>query len=99
MDEPDPPESCESLAERLAGLNEKRQQLICHPFFNRGRPGASWSACGPRQPRHRGPGLRSGFPFKLMFPLTPGRHTLAIRCLGNWSDEVEFYWESASVPG
>jgi hypothetical protein len=28
-------------------------------------------------------------------PLAPGHHTLAIRCLGNWSDEVEFYWESA----
>jgi hypothetical protein len=33
------------------------------------------------------------------FPLGPGHHTLAIRCLGNWSDELEFYWESATVPG
>lgn len=32
------------------------------------------------------------------FPLAPGRHTLAIRCLGNWSDDVEFYWESATIP-
>jgi hypothetical protein len=32
------------------------------------------------------------------FPLTPGRHTIAFRCIDNWSDDVEFYWENATVP-
>ena len=33
-----------------------------------------------------------------VLPLTAGRHSVAVRCVGNWSDEVEFWWESAVVP-
>jgi hypothetical protein len=33
-----------------------------------------------------------------MLPLTAGRHTVAVRCADSWSDDVEFYWESATVP-
>jgi hypothetical protein len=54
-----------------------------------------------RQDNHgtMSPDFGARFRFPRTFPLTPGHHTLAIRCLGNWSDEVEFYWESATVPG
>ena len=54
-----------------------------------------------RQESHGTSSSDFGARFQLLwtFPLTPGHHTLAIRCLGNWSDEVEFYWESASVSG
>jgi hypothetical protein len=26
-------------------------------------------------------------------PFSAGRHTLAIRCAGTWSNEIEFYWD------
>lgn len=29
----------------------------------------------------------------LVVPLTPGRHTIAVRCGDEWSDDVSFYWE------
>jgi hypothetical protein len=40
-----------------------------------------------------GAALRS--PWNLV--LIAGTHTIAFRCLGNWSKEIEFYWESATV--
>jgi hypothetical protein len=33
-----------------------------------------------------------------LLPLEAGRHTIAVRCAGNWSEETEFYWENAIVP-
>jgi hypothetical protein len=27
-----------------------------------------------------------------ILPLTPGRHRLAVECLGQWSDEIAFVW-------
>jgi hypothetical protein len=29
----------------------------------------------------------------LLAPLTPGRHTIAVRCGDTWSADVPFYWE------
>lgn len=29
-------------------------------------------------------------------PMTIGLHRLAFRCAGNWSEEIEFYWNFAS---
>jgi hypothetical protein len=56
---------------------------------------------GLRQDNHgtMSPDFGTRFQLQWLFPLTPGHHKLAIRCLGNWSDEVEFYCESATVPG
>jgi hypothetical protein len=28
--------------------------------------------------------------------LAPGRHTIAVRCFGIWSQDLAFYWEDAS---
>ena len=33
-----------------------------------------------------------------LLPLQAGRHTIAFRCVGTWSEELEFYWEDATVP-
>jgi len=54
---------------------------------------------GLRQDSHGTSSSDFGARFQLLwaFPLTPGHHTLVIRCLGNWSDDVELHWESASV--
>jgi ketosteroid isomerase-like protein len=49
------------------------------------RSGATWSA-------DLGAVLRSPW----TIPLQPGQHTLAVRCLGNWSDELDFYWEDGA---
>lgn len=29
-----------------------------------------------------------------LFPLTDGRHTIAVQCGSVWSDDLEFYWDS-----
>jgi hypothetical protein len=42
-------------------------------------------------------GFAARFQLLWTFPLTSGHHALSIRCLGNWSDEVEFYWDSTTV--
>lgn len=31
-------------------------------------------------------------------PLADGRHTIAFRCAGAWSDPIEFVWESTTLP-
>ena len=28
-----------------------------------------------------------------LLPLSPGRHLIAVRCGGSWSDDVDVYWE------
>lgn len=33
-----------------------------------------------------------------LFPMEAGLHRVAFRCAGNWSDDVEMYWETATVP-
>jgi hypothetical protein len=29
-------------------------------------------------------------------PLATGRHTMAFRCVSDWSEEIEFYWENTT---
>jgi hypothetical protein len=29
----------------------------------------------------------------VLHPLSPGRHTIAVRCFDNWSDDLAFIWE------
>ncbi len=31
-----------------------------------------------------------------ILPLVPGRHTIAVRCFGVWSQDMAFYWEDES---
>jgi len=31
-------------------------------------------------------------------PLKEGKHTLAVQCLGVWSDDFVFYWETETHP-
>jgi hypothetical protein len=60
-------------------------------------PNASWRKVFPLvQPNSHSTGtgtlgasLRGGW----FMPLSAGRHTLAIRCAGTWSNEVDFYWD------
>jgi len=33
-----------------------------------------------------------------LVPLEPGRHRLAVRCLGAWSNELSFEWDASSEP-
>ena len=64
-------------------------------------PGARWRMMvGLRQGQAGtssadfGAALRSPW----LVPLPAGAHTIEFRCAGSWSEKVEFYWESASVP-
>ena len=60
-------------------------------------PGALWrgiielrqSTSGPSWAVALGANVRA----PLTVPLSAGRHTIAVRCSGTWSDDVTFYWE------
>ena len=93
------------LGYRVDGVEPKTIGGFAGSFLGgepRLQPMESWRIMvALRQESHGTSSSDFGARFQLLwtFPLTPGRHTLAIRCLGNWSDELEFYWESASVSG
>jgi hypothetical protein len=46
------------------------------------------------------PSQRAGEVVRLsrIVPLTNGRHSLAVRCRGNWSEDAFFYWVSDRQP-
>ena len=83
---------------------QRRSAVQCDGSFLGGVPSLpsmmTWRIMvGLRQDNHStlSPDFGARFQLLWMFPLTSGRHTLAIGCLGNWSDEVEFYWDSTTV--
>jgi len=59
------------------------------------QPGQSWKiklelyqgSSGPSDP-DLGARLSITYPYTL----TAGRHVIAFRCAGNWTEEIEFYW-------
>lgn len=61
------------------------------------QPGAMWrgiielrqSASGQSRAVAFGANVRA----PLTVPLSAGRHTIAVRCSGAWSDDLVFYWE------
>ena len=61
------------------------------------QPGEMWrgiielSQSGSGQSREVALGANVRAP--LIVPLSAGRHTIAVRCSGAWSDDLAFYWE------
>lgn len=61
-------------------------------------PGDTWRVIVPLSQSNSGRGGRShgaGVNYRAgwQLPLRAGRHTVAMRCGGRWSNEIEFYWD------
>jgi hypothetical protein len=63
-------------------------------------PGETWR--GIIELRQSNDGYSATVAFRAMVrggriqPLSPGRHTFAVRCFGVWSQDIAFYWEDES---
>ena len=59
-------------------------------------PQSSWRKVFPLSQTNQSKGtttLGAEFRGGWFMPIAAGRHTLAVRCAGAWSNEVEFYWD------
>ena len=62
------------------------------------RPGDTWRVIVPLSQGNTGRGRSSGagvnYRAGWTLPLQSGRHTVAMRCAGNWTNEIDFCWDS-----
>jgi hypothetical protein len=83
---------------RLDGKLSEREGAVVGSLMGRTvfEPQSSWQSVFPLLQTNHSKGtatLGAEFRGGWFMPIAGGHHTLAVRCAGAWSNEVEFYWD------